>query len=51
MKIEKDFIYFERNGKIDLVTKPEFGSITLKIQDGVVTEIETIDRKKYKKLT
>lgn len=43
VNLKKEYIYFLKNGKIEMVKKPEFGTILLKFQNGepVLEEVST----------
>lgn len=43
------FVYFLKNGKIEMLEVPKFGSLTLKTQNGEIVASETTERKQYSK--
>lgn len=43
------FVYFLKNGKIEMLEVPKFGSLTLKTQNGEIVASEITERKQYSK--
>lgn len=49
MEILKGFIYFENNGKIEVLKVPRFGSVVIKSQNGEIVSSENREQKQYYK--
>ncbi|WP_162012299.1 DUF2292 domain-containing protein [Streptococcus sp. S784/96/1] len=49
MEILKGFIYFENNGKIEVLRVPRFGSVVIKSQNGEIVSSENTEQKQYYK--
>lgn len=47
MEILKDFIYFKKDDKIEVLKIPRFGNVTIKSQDGIIVTSEITESRRY----